>query len=173
MEIVENLAEWRTTFRDGWLAHLDATGETNFKLYKRPRNVQGIPGPAIDLTQSRLILISTAGGYLRDEQEPFDAESLYGDYTLRTFPTATPLDRLAFAHTHYDRRFVEDDPQVMVPLRHLEDMVDEGRIGELATNVISFCGYQPDVGRVVDELIPAAMEIVRKEQAQAALLVPA
>ena len=173
MEIAENLAEWNATFRSGWLAHLDATGTTDFKQYVRPRNVQGIPGPAIDLAQSRLLVISTAGGYLRGVQEPFDAASLYGDYTLRIFPAATPLDRLAFAHDHYDRRFVKDDPQVLLPLRHLEEMAAAGRIGDLAANVISYSGYQPDVGRVVDEVIPQVLEIAHKEQAQAALLVPA
>jgi hypothetical protein len=34
-------------------------------------------------------------------------------------------------------------------------------------------GYQPDVSRVVDETAPAILEVLRAEQAQAALLVPA
>jgi hypothetical protein len=33
-------------------------------------------------------------------------------------------------------------------------------------------GYQPDVGRVLDELIPAIRAAVMAEGAQAALLVP-
>ena len=52
-------------------------------------------------------------------------------------------------------------------------MVTEGAIGELAPSMVSFMGYQPDVSRVVDEMIPAILEVARAEGAQAALLVPA
>ena len=40
---------------------------------------------------------------------------------------------------------------MLLPLRHLADMVDEGVIGELTSSVISFMGYQPDITRVIDE----------------------
>jgi hypothetical protein len=39
--------------------------------------------------------------------------------------------------------------------------------------VISFSGYQPDVVRVVNELIPAVVEAAKAEQVDAALLIPA
>jgi hypothetical protein len=38
---------------------------------------------------------------------------------------------------------------------------------------ISFHGYQPDVRRIVHELIPEVLEYVAKEKVNAALLVPA
>jgi hypothetical protein len=61
----------------------------------------------------------------------------------------------------------------LVPLRHLEDLVTEGVIGEMAPSVMSFMGYQPDVTRVIDELIPPILEVAQAEEVQAALLVPA
>jgi len=68
---------------------------------------------------------------------------------------------------------VNEDPQVLLPLRHLEDLVREGVIGELAPSVISFCGFQPNVERTLDELIPAIVEAARAEAIDAALLAPA
>jgi len=173
VEIVENLAGWEATFREGWLAHFEKTGETKWDLYNRPNNKTAPGGPAIDLSKSRLGFITTSGAYLDASQEPFDAPNLLGDYTIRTFPTATPFSAIAYAHTHYDHTAVNEDPQVLMPLRHLESMVGEGIIGELAPAVISFCGYQPDVGRVVRETIPAVVAAAKAEAWQAALLVPA
>jgi hypothetical protein len=172
MEILENRDEWLAAFKSGWLAHYEKTGEFDWKIYNRPTNKNGVPGKGIDLRRSRLILISSAGGYLRENQQPFDAPNPYGDFTLRTFPTSTPFEALAFAHDHYDHTAVNLDPQVLLPLRHLEDMAAAGLIGELAPTVISYSGYQPWVTRIVDELIPALLPLVKAEGPQAALLVP-
>jgi len=174
MEIFEDRDQWLAKFREGWLAHWQETGQFDWKRYPHPKNREAPAGPGLDLSRSRLVLISTAGAYLPgDGQLPFDAPNPLGDYTIRLFPAATALDRLAFAHGHYDPTAVEADPQVLVPLRHLESLAAEGVIGELAPSVISFMGYQPVVTRVVDELIPAILEATDAQQADAALLVPA
>ena len=169
---MEDLAGWEAEFEANWLAHYKKTGETFFKIYNRPRNELAPSGPGIDLSRSRLALISSAGGYLRHEQEPFDAENDLGDYTIRLFPASTSFEDIAYAHTHYDHTAVNTDPQVLLPLRHLTDMVAEGVIGELAPSVISFMGYQPDVRRVVEEMIPAIIDVAKAEEIDAALLVP-
>ena len=173
MEIVDNLERWRADFERGWLAYFQETGQFDWKNYAKIKNSTAPSSPAIDLSQSRLTLISTAGGYLRDSQEPFDAPHPIGDYSIRLFPSATPFEAIAYAHDHYDHTAVNEDPQVLLPLRHLEDMVKEGTIGELAPSVISFSGYHPDITQVVDELIPPIIDIAITEQIDAALLVPA
>ncbi|MBX0328037.1 glycine/betaine/sarcosine/D-proline family reductase selenoprotein B [Oscillochloris sp. ZM17-4] len=172
MDILENRDQWEATFRAGWLAEYQAAGSFNWKIYNRAKNTLAPDGPAVDLSASRLLLISSAGGYLPASQEPFDAENALGDYRIRAFPGSTPLNTIAYAHDHYDHAAVDADPQVLMPLRHLEDLVAEGVIGELAPNVISFMGYQPDLTRVLDELIPAILDAARAEGARAALLVP-
>ena len=173
MEVVENLAQWQTGFEVGWLAHLDQTGETDWSIYPKIKNQSAPSGKRVDLAQSRLLLISTAGGYLQTSQTPYDAASLLGDYSIRRFPVSTSFDELAFAHDHYDHTSVTEDAQVLLPLRHLAAMVDEGTIGELAENVVSYSGYQPNVTRILNETAPAVLEAVRAEQANAVLLVPA
>jgi hypothetical protein len=174
MDILENLEQWQTEYEQGWLAHYRETGEMDWKRYNRPKNGTAPAGPGVDLAGSRLALISSAGGYLRESQEPFSTDRAdLGDYTIRQFPSSTPLEALAFAHVAYDHTAVNEDPQVLVPLRHLEDLVSEGVIGELAPSVISFCGWLPDVVRTVNELIPTIVEVAKAEAIDAALLVPA
>jgi hypothetical protein len=173
VEILENREAWVEHFEDNWLAHFNKTGETDFKQYEYSRNEEAVPGRAIDLSQSRLFFVATSGAYLKDSQEAFDAPNPLGDYTIRTFPLATPLDALAFAHTHYNHQYVDEDAQVLVPLRHLEAMVDEGIIGELVPTVLSFSGYTPIVPRILDELVPQVVGMAKDHQADAALLVPA
>ena len=117
--------------------------------------------------------MSSAGVSPVSANDPFDAENLIGDTSIRVFPASTPLDGLRFDHTHYDHDAVDEDPQVQLPLRLLEEMTAEGLIGELTDNVVSFSGYQPDVRLVVDEVGPNILEAAQKEGADAVLLVPA
>ena len=172
MDIIENFEQWQTDYFEEWLPHYEKTGELVWLNYPRAHNRTAPAGPGIDLAQSRLLLISSAGGYLRDEQEPFDAANELGDYSIRTFPVNSPFERIAFAHEHYDHTAVNADPQVLLPLKHLQDMVTEGKIGAL-TAVISYSGYQPDVGRILNDTIPAILEAAQVEKAEGALLVPA
>lgn len=172
MEIVENLEDWYAQFEKSWLKNLRENNTVDFKLYTRPKN-ENVPGsPGIGLSQSKLMVISSAGGYVSDRQTPFDEYNKYGDYSVRFFAPDTPFDKISFAHTHYDRTAVRADPQVLLPLRHLERMVAEGKIGELAS-AASFCGYQPDVRQVLRETIPPIMAQAKAEKINAALLIPA
>jgi hypothetical protein len=172
MEILENESQWQDAYNQQFLSHYEKTGAIDWRLYPHPRNTTPPPGAAIDLAASRLMLITSAGGYLPAEQEPFDAAHLLGDYTIRPIPASAPLDALAFAHTHYDHALVDQDAQVLVPLRHLEDLAAEGIIAERSLTTVSFMGYQPDVARVVDVLIPPILDLARSEGVNAALLVP-
>ncbi len=70
-KIMEDLAEWQQTYESGWLAHYRATGEMDWKRYNRPRNEAAPAGPGINLARSRLTLVTSAGSYLKGEQEPF------------------------------------------------------------------------------------------------------
>ena len=172
MQILEKREQWLADFQSGWLAHYEETGETDWRIYNLPRHETAPSGPGIDLAQSRLMLISSAGGYLQGQQTAFDAADNLGDYTIRLFPNDTTPEQIAFAHGHYDHTAVNSDQQVLLPLRHLQDLVAEGVIGELAPSVISFMGYQPVATRVVDETFPAILEVVQAEQVNAVLLVP-
>ena len=172
MRILENMKLWDHNFRSGWLAEFENTGTIDWKLYNPPKNKSTICGKGIDLRSSRLMLISSAGAYLTDSQQPFDASNPLGDYTIRKLPALTQFKELAYAHEHYDHSALNTDPQVLLPLENLREMVENKLIGELST-IVSFMGYQPNVIQVVEETIPAVLEIANEEKVNAALLVPA
>lgn len=172
MDLIENREDWETAFRANWLTHWQETGQIDWQRYPRLQNQQAPAGKGVDLKKARLMLISSAGGYLPLQHQPFDAANPLGDYSIRRIPIAAPLAEIRFAHDHYDHAAVEADPQVALPLRHLEAMVADGSIGALAATVVSFMGYQPDVTRVADETFPAVLQAVQEEQVDAVLLVP-
>lgn len=172
MQILEDLTGWQQAFEDGWLRTYQETERMDWSLYNRPTNKNAPAGAAIDLSQSRLGLISSGGFYLSASQTPFDAENDLGDYTMRSFPSDTAFSDLAIAHTHYDHTAVLADPNVLLPLAHLHDMVAEGKIGRLAPSAISFSGYLPMAHRTVKELIPQIVAFAQSEQWDAAFLVP-
>lgn len=175
MDIIEKRDEWMAEFEAGWLKELNETGKMNWSVYTRPKNTQSPAGKAIDLSKSKLMLITTAGTYLPAYHEPFnDSDDTHplGDYSIRHYPTSTNLDELRIAHSHYPHDAMLMDPQVLVPLRHLEDMVAEGIIGSLAPSVVSYAGYQPVATAVVDELLPPILRVVEREKPDAVLLVP-
>ncbi len=172
MEILERRTAWGEQFEAGWLARQRATGEFDWKQYQYARNEAPVPGAPVALARSRLLVVTSSGAYVRGEQPPFDAPNPLGDPSHRTFPVSLPLERLAFAHDHYDHAFVDRDVQAVLPLRHLEALVREGAVGELAPTAFSFSGYLPDVRRVVDEVAPPLLALARRQEADAALLVP-
>ena len=170
-DIFEGYHDWKKSFHEGWLAHYKHFGVIDWNKYHRPENHNPISGKGIELASSRLMLISSAGGYLNEIQQSFDVENPIGDYSIRVFSSDTPFSNLEYSHDHYDHTAVNNDPQVLLPLAYLQEMVNERKIGEL-TNVVSFMGYHPDVSRVVDETIPAIIDVVKQEAVDAAFLVP-
>ncbi|MBT3338087.1 MAG: hypothetical protein HN855_10155 [Anaerolineae bacterium] len=171
MQIFEDIEAWTQNFQEGWLSKLQRTGTFYWDSYILPKNKETVSGAGVDLSKSRLMLISSAGGYIPDSQEPFNASSPFGDYSVRKFSTLTSFEEIAYAHEHYDQTAVKTDPQVLLPLKYLGEMVTEEKIGSLAS-VVNFMGYQPDVSQVLDETIPAILEIAKDEKVDAALLVP-
>lgn len=173
IDVCENQDEWLAKFEENFISHYKDTGETDWKRYKYVPNSAVPSGKGIDLSQSRLLLVTTSGAYVPGQHEPFDLSDPLGNYEVITFDHATPLNTLAISHDHYDNTMVNEDRQVLIPTRHLDDMVSEGVIGEVAPQVISTMGYQPDVSRIVDEIVPKVRELAHQMDVQGALLVPA
>lgn len=163
---------WCDVYRTRWLAHYQATGRIDWTLYPTIKFDTTPAGSSIDVTQSSVLLITSAGGYIPGGHEPFDAANDLGDYSIRRIDTQYSPHAYRFAHDHYDHTAVNTDPQVLVPVYHLLEMQDEGVIGELAPQVVSFMGYQPDAGRVVDEMIPQIVQVAQDLCVDAAFLVP-
>lgn len=172
MQILENRERWLEEYRQGWLAHWRETGEVDWKQYRHVRNKEIPAAPGVRLAESRLMMISSAGGYLDARQKAFDAPNPLGDYSVRIWPSDTPFEALNYAHGHYDDTMIRQDAQVAIPLRWLADRVAAGDIGKLAPNVVSFMGYQPDATLTLHKTIPHLLSVAEMEGIDAALLAP-
>jgi len=173
MAVLDDRDKWRADFEAGWLKTYTETGELDWQGYNLPHNTSTISGPAVNLPTSRLAVISTGGFYIDGEQEPFDEPDMLGRYDIRLLPVSLPASKYSISHTHYDHAAANEDRQVLLPIGHLSEMVEAGEIGELAPDIISYMGYQPDVTRVVDETIPSVLGAVQAMGANAAILIPA
>ena len=171
MEIIEQLDEWRRHY-DEWQRHrtnADVIGDS----YPFLRNRRAPFSPARRaLPMLNLALISSAGAYI-DGTQPFDTSASEGDLTFREIPSEIESEDLRFAGKGYDHTAVESDVNSQVPLTRLFEFEGNGIIGQFNPVFWSLCGFIPDAGRVVDELVPALVERVNRNEVQAALLIPA
>lgn len=117
------------------------------------------------------VAVVTTGGFHLPDQEPFDCDA--GDPSFRTIPADVPLASLEISHTHYDTRDAREDPNILLPLDRLRELVDEGVLGSLAPSHYSMMGYVPQVEVLVEETAPRLVEGMRSEEVDLALLTPA
>ncbi len=124
------------------------------------------------LKSSRIALISSAGVF-RDDQKPFEAWAV-NDLSFREIPIDTPRDRLQLRHNYFDHRDALKDLNCVLPIQRLRELAEEGFIGSVAPTAIAL-----GMGRLYKrtalqrETAPQLAEVLRREGADAALLVAA
>lgn len=173
MEILEQPLEWLRAFQEGWLSNLEKTGKANWDLYTLTHNHLIPNSRGINLSQSRVLLITTAGVYYEGQQRPFDTQLPLGDYSIRLIPYTADPDKLVFGHPYLNQKYVQEDHQVLLPMQHLYELSKEGFIGSLVPVVVSFSGFMPHAIRLVKELVPAILRVAKEYSAHAAMIVPA
>jgi D-proline reductase (dithiol) PrdB len=168
--ILEQPADWHARLA-AWLAGVGTRWADELASYPFVRNEGCVAASPRALAQVRLAVISTAGAYLPLEDAPFEESGR--DLSLRAIPADIDLSLVAFPHSLGPDPAAERDPQVLLPLDHLDDLVGTGALEEVAPEVISCHGRIPDACRVVEELAPAVLREVERQGANAALIVPA
>ena len=169
MEIIEDIDGWRRHF-ESWRP---GAGDDLGPDYPFVRNRRAPFSPARRaLPMLNLALISSAGAYI-DGTPPFDTSSTSGDTSFKEIPIEVEESDLRFAARGYDPSAVHEDVNSELPVGRLLEFEKNGIIGQLNPVFWSLCGFIPDAGRLVDELVPKLVERVRRYEVQAALLVPA
>ncbi len=130
--------------------------------------------PAKPLSESRLVLISTAAPF-RDElgdQGPGAAYNAEAKFFAVFTADIDPVPDLRISHIGYDRKHcAADDPNTWLPVAALHQAAADGRIGQLAQKLIGVPTNRSQ--RVtLEQDAPAAVEACRSLQADVALLVP-
>lgn len=168
--ILEQPAAWQGRLA-AWLAQVGTTWADELASYPFVRNEGCVTAAPRALSEVRLAVVSTAGAYLPEEHAAFEESGR--DLSLRTFPADIDLSLVGFARSLGPDPAAESDPQVLLPLYHLDELVGSGVLEEVAPEVISCHGRILDACRVVDELAPAVLREVERQGVTAALIVPA
>lgn len=97
------------------------------------------------LKQSKIALLTSAGLYLKQSQEPFDTEKEkanpeWGDPTWRAIPS--DAGGIAVAHLHINAEDLLADPEIALPAQMLNTLATEGVIGGTTTEHVSVMGFQ-------------------------------
>ncbi|HEX6716093.1 MAG TPA: glycine/sarcosine/betaine reductase selenoprotein B family protein [Pyrinomonadaceae bacterium] len=169
MEIIEDTKRWRQRF-ESWKPRAGDDLGPDYPFVKN-RRAPFTPARRA-LPMLNLALISSAGAYI-DGTAAFDTSASTGDLSFREIPIEVEQTDLRFAARGYDPSAVQQDMNAQVPVARLLEFEQNGIIGELNPVFWSFCGFIPDAGALVDELVPRLVERVRRYEVQAALLVPA
>lgn len=129
------------------------------------------------LSDCTIALISTAG-VARNDDKPFDQDGerqnpWWGDPTYRIIPQGTTESEIKLYHMHIDVRFGEEDLDVVLPMRRLEELAHEGFVGRPARRHYSIMGYQLDMKVMETVTAPAIAADMKTQGIDAAALVPA
>lgn len=124
------------------------------------------------LPMLNMALISTAGAYI-EGTDPFDSAAGDGDANFREIPVEVGPEGLRYAARGYDPAAVQQDRNVQIPIKRLEDYSANAVIGRLNEVWWSFSGFIPNARLVADELAPRMVERLHRYEVQAALIVPA
>ena len=123
------------------------------------------------LAEARVGLLTSAGAYVEGD-EPFDVDDPHGDPGFRTIPDGVELERIRFAHSHYDTTRAEADPNVVLPIEPLRALVADGVVGAAAAEHVGMMGFNPDPARLVEESAPAVAAHFAAQETDVVVLSP-
>ena len=137
-----------------------------------------IPWTPLDrpLSQCRVALISTAG-IARLDDRPFDQQGeredpWWGDPSFRVVPREVRAEDVGIYHLHIDPRPARQDLDCILPLRRLDELVDQGVVASSAPRHYSIMGYILKPEQLVEETAPAIANSLAADQVDLALMVP-
>ena len=139
----------------------------------------GIPWSPLTkpLEQCRVALVTTAGLYVKGEQEPFDLdrerrEPLWGDPTYRALPAGVRQEQIGVCHLHINTEDLLADVNITLPVHRFQELAEAGEVGSLADHHYSFMGFQMDPTAWREQYGPAVAQRMTEEQVDVALLTP-
>ncbi|HJL85846.1 MAG: glycine/sarcosine/betaine reductase selenoprotein B family protein [SAR324 cluster bacterium] len=125
------------------------------------------------LEECRLVLVTTGGVHQKNDT-PFDMTDSNGDPSFRMISSQAKPEELMITHDYYDHRDADQDLNLVFPWQVMQELVNEGKMGSLTDQFISFMGHID--GTLIETLVQktsvAAADKVQQMQADIALLVP-
>ena len=137
------------------------------------------------LAESRVAVLTSSGHFLdgddpmplgiegmtQAEAEARIKETIKEPPSLSAIPSDAPFDKVQVRHGGYPVAAAQSDPQVVLPLRLMEQLQAEGVIGQNHHTAYSFVGAAAQ-GPIKKRIGPEWAERLRDEEVDAVLLVP-
>ena len=130
--------------------------------------------PRRPLHEARLALVTTAGIH-HPHQPPFDMHDRQGDPSFRPLNGATLFDDFVITHDYYDHRDARRDPNIILPLDRLRELVAEEVVGSLAATHYAFMGHidGEHIRTLQETSAPQVVQRMKEEGVDLVLLTPA
>ena len=139
------------------------------------RRVDWRPGAVLTkpLSQARIALVTTAGFYLPDQQ-PFDQSFRHDDCSYREILWGTPTNSLEIGQSSdaFDHSGIEADRNLTLPLDRLQEMIDDGIIGQSAPRHFSIMGSIIAPAKLISDSGPEIARKLQEDGAEGVLLAP-
>ena len=92
------------------------------------------------LDRCQLALV-TSGGIHAKDQKPFDMADKNGDPSYREIPSDISVGQLTITHDYYHHADALADPNLVLPIEPLRQLMHEGMIGSVGPRFFSFMGH--------------------------------
>ena len=93
-----------------------------------------------------------------------------GDWSYREIPLDTPLEDFRVAHSHYDTNGVAEDVDSVFAIHRLQQLAEEGIVGEAHSPTFSFMGYIYDVAGLIEVTAPEVAQRLKNEEVDGAVI---
>ena len=123
-------------------------GEECITEYPMPVFDRVDPNPAVkDISKVKVAIVTSGGIVPQGNPDRIESSSAtkYGIYDISGMDTLS-AESFMTVHGGYDRAFVTENPNLVVPLDVMRDLENEGVIGELANYFIATTGTGTSVG---------------------------
>jgi D-proline reductase (dithiol) PrdB len=126
------------------------------------------------LSECKVAVVTTSGVH-HGHQEPFDMQDSDGDPSSRTIVGSTIENDFKITHDYYDHSDAEKDLNIILPLNRLQELQQEGFIGELAKKHYSFMGHIDGhhIATLISRSAKQVVEKLRRDAVDVVLLTPA
>lgn len=126
------------------------------------------------LSECRLAIVTTSGVH-HPEQPPFDMQDSEGDPSFREINGATIAGSYQITHDYYDHSDAEKDINIIFPIERLQELQQEGLLGQLNRRHYSFMGHIDGhhIATLVGSSARQIIERLRQDAVDVVLLTPA
>jgi len=120
------------------------------------------------------VALVTSGGVHTKDQPPFDMADKKGDPTYRELPSSTSVEKLTISHNYYNNTNALEDPNLVLPLDPLHQLLQQGMIGEIGPRVFSFMGHIMDnhLKTLAEETAPEVAAALVADKVDVVFLTP-